>query len=78
MDDIKNFLNSAEHRKSLFDMGIEYGKKFIEKHKLLNKKDETIVNETKDETIVNGKTIVNDKTDEIEQTKKAEIASDKL
>ena len=48
MDDLKNFLNSSEHRKSLFDMGVEYGKKFIEKHKLLNKKDEPIVDDEKD------------------------------
>ena len=40
MDDINKCLDSSEHRKSLFDMGIEYAKKFIEKHRLLNKKDE--------------------------------------
>ena len=40
MKDIKNFLTSPEHRKTLFDSGVEYAKKFIEKHKLLNKKDE--------------------------------------
>lgn len=40
LDDIKNFLNSAEHRKSLFDSGVECGKKFIEKQRLVNiKKD---------------------------------------
>jgi predicted acylesterase/phospholipase RssA len=63
MDDLKNFLNSSEHRKSLFDMGTEYGKKFIEKHKLLNKKDET--NQTIDETVD-------------QQRENTEIASDKL
>ena len=40
IDDINKFLNSPEYRKSLFDTGIENGKIFIEKHKLLNKKDE--------------------------------------
>ena len=40
IDDITEFLNSAEHRKSLFDSGVEYGKKFIEQHRLLNKKEE--------------------------------------
>ena len=48
MDDLKKFMNTAEHRKSLFDMGVEYGKIFIEKHKLLNKKDE---NKEKDEEV---------------------------
>jgi predicted acylesterase/phospholipase RssA len=48
IDDIKNFLKSPEHRKSLFDSGVEYAKKFIEQRKLLNKKDEK-----DDETVVN-------------------------
>ena len=43
MEDIKNFLKSPEHRKSLFDSGVEYAKKFIEQRKLLNKKDEIIL-----------------------------------
>lgn len=40
IDEFTNFLNSAEYRKSLFDSGIEYGKKFIEQHKLLKEKEE--------------------------------------
>lgn len=39
IDDMTKFLNSPEYRKSLFDTGIENGKIFIEKHKLLNKTD---------------------------------------
>jgi predicted acylesterase/phospholipase RssA len=44
MDDINKFLNSAEHRQSLFNNGIEEAKIFIEKHRSLNK-----TNENKDE-----------------------------
>lgn len=49
MDDLKKCIDSSEHRKSLFDMGVEYAKKFIEKHKLLNKKDKKDENKEKNE-----------------------------
>lgn len=44
IDGINNFLNSQEHRKSLFDIGFENAKKFIEKHKANNnsKEDKSI------------------------------------
>jgi len=53
IDDITNFLNSPEYRKSLFDSGVEYGKKFIEQHRLLNKTDETDGTDETDETDIN-------------------------
>jgi len=53
MKDIKNFLTSPEHRKTLFDSGVEYAKKFIEKHKLLNKKDEKEKEKEKEKDDVN-------------------------
>ena len=65
LDDLKNFLNSSEHRKSLFDMGTDYGKKFIEKHRLLNKTDDLenktddLENKT-DDNVVTGLTIEED------------------
>ena len=49
IEDIKNFLNSPEHRKTLFDSGVEYAKKFIEQRKLLNKKDEKEKEKEKEE-----------------------------
>ena len=49
IDDIINFLNSPEYRKSLFDLGVEDGKKFIEQRKLLNKKEEIDIEEKEKE-----------------------------
>ena len=48
IDGINNFLNNQEHRKSLFDTGIENAKNFIEKHK---------TNKTNNDTIDDNKSI---------------------
>jgi predicted acylesterase/phospholipase RssA len=67
MDDINKCLDSSEHRKSLFDMGIEYAKKFIEKHRLLNKIKIDKTDET-DKTDKTDKTDQTDETDELNET----------
>jgi hypothetical protein len=46
IDGINNFLNSQDHRKSLFDIGFENAKKFIETHKENNNSQE---NKSKDD-----------------------------
>ena len=59
IEDIKNFLKSPEHRKTLFDSGVEYAKKFIEEQRLLNKTGETVETGETGETVETGETDIN-------------------